>query len=129
MKNFRILAAMFLVCVLPACASSNAAKTAKGSGQSVVYNAAYDKTWNASINAVEATGGEIVEQDKVKGDIVATYGVSAFSWGERVAVFLKSLAKNKTEVEVVSKRAVGMNVTAANWQDDIHQKIADNLSK
>lgn len=129
MNLLKIFGALALVLMLPACASVDVAKNAQGAGTSAVYNASYDKTWDASIQAVQATGGGVVEQDKAAGTIAAKYGVSAFSWGERVALFLKSLGNNKTQVEVVSKRAVGVNVTASNWEDEIHQGISSNLSK
>ncbi|HPD82880.1 MAG: hypothetical protein R3D88_03220 [Alphaproteobacteria bacterium] len=128
MQTYKLIFVIFLTLNLQACASSNAAKTAQGSGLTKTYAASYDATWNASINAVNATYGEVVEENKEEGNIVATYGVTPFSWGERVAVFLKSLGSKETEVEVVSKRAVSTNITAANWEPKIHDKISEELS-
>ena len=127
MKSLKYVILALIGLSLQACAAADSAKYAKGQGMTQVYAASYDDTWDASIAAVDVTSGTIVEQDKTAGSIVAKYGVTAFSWGERVAVFLKSLGKNQTEVEVVSKRAVGVNVTAANWEDDIHENISKTL--
>lgn len=128
MRFFKVFLVISLAVGLHACATVDAAKTAEGSGTVKTYAANYDKTWNVSKSAVETTGGDIVEENKKEGRIVASYGVSAFSWGERVALFLKSLGNKSTQVEVVSKRAVGMNVTASNWEPKLHQKIEEELS-
>ncbi|MGH1398039.1 MAG: DUF3568 family protein [Alphaproteobacteria bacterium] len=127
MKTLRIALIVLVALNLQACASANHAKNAQGEGIKMVYSASYDNTWDASIAAIAATNGKIVEQDQKQGVIAASYGVTAFSWGERVALFLKTLTSKKTEVEVVSKRAVATNITAADWVADIHQELAKTL--
>ena len=129
MKLLKLCIITVLSLSLQACAASNSAKTAQGTGLTKEYVARFDRTFTASVDAVKATNGEIVEENKAEGNIVATYGITPFSWGERVAVFIESLSANKTEVEVVSKRAVATNITAANWETKIHDKIAENLKQ
>lgn len=129
MKLVRFLAILIMPLMLQACASHDSAIGSKGTGISVTYDASYDKTWDASLEAVNETGGSIVSKDKETGKVAASYGVTAFSWGERVALFVKSIGKKQTEVEVVSKRAVAVNVTAADWEPKIHSKIKDKLTK
>ena len=123
---------MFFISVLSlglhACATVDAARQERGSGLVKTYPESFEKTWAASLDAVESTGGRIVEKNPQDGDIIASYGVSAFSWGERLAIFLKSIGSKKTEVEVVSKRAVGVNVTATDWAPKIHQEIEEALA-
>ena len=128
MKTIKIIAISIIALSLQACASHDAARGARGTGQKEIYAASYDRTWDASISAVETTGGKIVESNKEKGDILASYGVTAFSWGERVAVFLKSIGTKQTEVEVATKRAVATNITAKNWDAKLHGTIGKNLA-
>jgi len=49
------------------------------------------------------------------GYILGERGATMFSWGEKVAVYVKSLDSTRTEVEVVSMRAVPVNITASEF--------------
>ncbi|MGH1456655.1 MAG: hypothetical protein ACRBDI_07730 [Alphaproteobacteria bacterium] len=121
---------LLIMCVpfaLNACASVDAAKDEKGLGLTKTYNVGFDTAWTASTAAIQDTGGKVVETSKETGTILASYGVSAFSWGERVGVYLNTVNENSTQIEVASKRAVGMNVTATDWEPKIHAKIGENL--
>jgi hypothetical protein len=42
-------------------------------------------------------------------------------------VFLVEVSSSRTEVEVVSKRALATNVTAQNWESPILDRIEDIL--
>jgi hypothetical protein len=61
--------------------------------------------------------------------VLAEYGVSAFSWGERVGVFSRRAGKGETRVEVVSKRAVAVNVTAKDRTDEIFAALERVLAQ
>ncbi|GAC1527841.1 MAG: hypothetical protein NVS3B11_28560 [Collimonas sp.] len=51
--------------------------------------------------------------------------MSAFSYGENVAMFVEpSGSKDKTKVEVVSKKTLATNVFATNWETVILDKLA-----
>jgi hypothetical protein len=53
---------------------------------------------------------------------------SAFSWGENVAIFVEPIdGKIQTRVEVVNKRALATNITAADWGTRILQSLDKRL--
>jgi len=77
--------------------------------------------------AVFKTGGKVTEENKHDCSILADYGVSAFSWGERVGVFCSKIDRNKTETEVVSKRAISVNITSTDWTEQIYKILDEEL--
>ena len=82
--NITILSAVLILC---GCATSQIAKEAKGTGVKKTYEKTSSVVWDAMKIAVSKTGGEIEEENEQDCSILANYGVSAFSWGERVGVF------------------------------------------
>lgn len=112
--------------VLAGCASLNDAKDAKGQGVKQTYNKPYDTVWDKTIEVVQESKLELVSKDKENGEILAKKGVSAFSYGENVAVFLKK-SETETTVEVVSKKALAANITAKDWTKDIFQELDKKL--
>ena len=60
---------------------------------------------------------------------LAERGVSAFSWGERVAIFVMPDSPARTSVEVVSKRAGTLNITATNFERPFLDKMGEMLQK
>ncbi|WP_321779093.1 hypothetical protein [Sulfurimonas sp.] len=72
------------------CSTVQVAKDSKGTGTKKIYTKSKLEVWSAMKIAVVNTGGEIVEEDTNKCSVLAKYGVSAFSWGERVGGVLLS---------------------------------------
>ena len=101
---FALLSALVLTTFV-GCASIEVAKNAQGTGQKKIYRAPLEKVWVAIPKAIAQTGGDIEESDKTQCSVLAEYGVTWFSWGERVGVFCYRISESETEVEVVSKRA------------------------
>lgn len=128
----RLLIALFAAALLLAntgCSTMADAKAAKGTGTAKVYDKPYDVVWDAVITSVKTSGLSLVSADKAQGSILAKGAISGFSWGENVAVYVDDAGgKVKTRVEVINKRTVGPNITAANWETrlfaDIDKKIA-----
>jgi predicted thioesterase len=59
---------------------------------------------------------------------LAQGSISAFSWGENVAIYVEDVAgKVKTRVEVVNKRALSVNITAADWESKILEELDKRL--
>ena len=107
------------VLLLGGCATTQVAQDAKGTGMKKVYEKPIPVVWKAMHKAITETGGDITQENMQDCTILAEYGVSAFSWGERIGIFCTKQSANTTETEVVSKRAVSVNITA----DDLTEKI------
>lgn len=123
--KYLIIAASLLF--FASCTTLQDAKNARGTGKSENYNHSYEKVWDTSIKVVEESKLDLVAQNKDQGEILAQKGMSAFSYGENVAVFVEEVSPNETKVEVVSKRALETNVVAKNWSNYILNKIREML--
>lgn len=111
------------------CATLADAKASKGSGEFKVYEKSYDVVWDAVIETVNQSNLEIVTEDRERGLVLAQGAVSAFSWGENVAIFVESVdGKIRTRVEVVNKLAVSTNITAPDWEGRILMDLDSKLN-
>lgn len=122
------LIALIIVCFLAllnsGCSTLADAQASRGTGSSKVYEKPYDVVWNAVIEAVRSSGLALVSDNKEKGSILAQGAISAFSWGENVAIYIESVGgKTRTRVEVVNKRALATNITAADWEPRILEAV------
>lgn len=110
------------------CATLADAKGAKGSGMSKTYDHPKEQVWAAIMDVLNETELEIVSSDEERGEILAQRGMTAFSYGENVAIFVEEFnGKMVTRVEVVNKRALATNITAANWGSRLFEKLDERL--
>jgi hypothetical protein len=120
--------ALALLFLTIGCATVQDARMAKGSGLWKVYPLPYETVWRAVAASMEGLGLVIVLQSTSDGVVLAEHGMSAFSWGERIAVFVDDVGGQiRTRVEVVSKRALATNVTAKDWEAPILEAIDSRL--
>jgi len=127
----RLIALLVLVAslVISGCATMADARYARGKGESLVVDAPFDTVWAVVPQVLSYLGLPVAAYNKQDGHILAERGITAFSWGEKVAVFVERVGETKTKVEVVSKRVVAMNITAPNWAPKILQRIEQTLAE
>jgi hypothetical protein len=103
------------------------ARDARGTGTAKIYDEPYDTVWKAVLKSVKATRLELVLDNREKGIILGQGKVGPFTEGENVAIFVDDAGGSKTRVEVVSKRASALNITARNWEtrifDDLDRRL------
>ena len=110
------------------CSTLADAQAAKGQGTSKVYAKDYETVWEATKEVVANSGLDLVAENKEKGTILAQRAMTAFSYGEHVAIFVEAEKEtNKTKVEVVNKRALATNITAANWESTLIRALDKKL--
>ena len=128
---FRILSVAFAVVILSfttACSTLADAQAGKGSGTTRIYDRPYDEVWVAVIDTIKSSDLALVSENKEKGIVLAQGAISAFSWGENVAVFVEDVGgKAKTRVEVLNKRALATNITAKDWETRILEVLDKRL--
>ena len=96
----------------------------KGTGQFEVYEKAYDTTWNAVIEVMKTSKLQLITENKTSGQILAQKGMSAFSYGENVAIFVERQGSElKTRVEVVSETVMPGNTPSENWEKYILKEL------
>jgi len=125
----RAVFGLLTLCVglVTGCTTMADASNAQGQGVSKTFAAPFDVVWKAVPEALSSLGLPVAAENKQDGYILAEHGASAFSWGEKVAVFLTRVAPNETKVEVVSKRALATNITARDWGPDVLQRVEQML--
>jgi len=117
----------FLAVIVSGCASTETVKEAKGQGVSRAYQYAYESVYNAALAAAKTKNLEVVENDKTNGRLMLSHGVTLWSWGERIAVFIKPTATNRTEVEIVSKPVLSPLNFPPDWQQILLDQIDAEL--
>ena len=122
------LICLFLA-VLAGCASTETVKEARGQGVSRVYEAAYESVYNATLEAAKSRNLEVVESDKATGRLVLSHGVTLWSWGERIAVFIGRRGSTATEVEIVSKPVLSPLNFPPDWQKILLDQIDIELRR
>lgn len=130
MKKLLVLIAVALAAFLNAgCSTLADAKAARGSGVSKTYDQPYDAVWDAVLASVKESGLDLVSGDKGTGTVLAQRGMTAFSYGENVAVFVDRVdGKVSTRVEVVNKRTLATNITAADWSTRLFATLDKKLA-
>ncbi len=112
------------------CSTVADARADRGSGVIVSYAAPFDKVWAALPAVLGDLGLKVGADNMAQGYMVVESGASAFSWGERVAIFVERIGtRGHTRVEVVSKAALGINITAADWASRIHEKLGQRFKR
>jgi len=113
---------VFLVLIalhLGACTSLSDVRESRGQGKSRTFDHSFDVVWDAIPIAMNEVDISVVGQSKTDGYYLGSREMTAFSWGERVAVFVDSVSAMRTTVEVVSKRRLQTNITAKNFEDSL----------
>jgi uncharacterized lipoprotein len=112
------------------CSTTADARAERGSGVIVAYAAPFEKVWAAVPEILKELGLRVAGDNTAEGYILVEQGASAFSWGERVAIYVERIGtKGNSRVEVVSKGALGVNITATDWAKPIHDKLAQRFKR
>lgn len=120
---------LFFTCIsfFTGCATLASVRAEKGSGTSRVFPAPVETVWTTTLQATSTLGLSIAVSNEKESYILAETGISAFSWGEKVAVFVDKVDDSHARVEVVSKRVVTTNVFAYSWENRILDKVDELL--
>ena len=112
------------------CSTVADARADRGTGVIVNYVAPFDQMWSALPSVLQELGLKVAGDNMAEGTLLVEHGASGFSWGERVAIFVERIGtKGHSRVEVVSKNAVGVNVTASDWAPKIHEKLGQRFRR
>jgi len=118
------LASLFVL-ALQGCTTLADARKAEGEGVRKVYKTNVETAWKTTLHVLGKLKLDVATENKQEGYILAQRGMGFFqmSYGENVAIFLKSKSENETEVEVVSKKVMSTNIFAPDWSEDIHKQL------
>ncbi|MFQ5541669.1 MAG: hypothetical protein ACE5E2_02475 [Candidatus Binatia bacterium] len=123
----RLLLFFAVAFLLGSCASTQTVKEARGQGIKKMYNHPYEDVYQATLSAAEKQELKILEENKDEGLILLSHGVTLWSWGERIAVFLAEDSDSSTEVEIVSKPVVAPLNFPPDWASRLFTEIDQEL--
>jgi hypothetical protein len=101
----------------------------EGRGTKQVYRTSFDQAWRAAVDAAQAGDLEVVRSDRTSGYVAARRTLRAHTFGENVGIWVREVAPNQTEVEVVSRQAGPPVASWRNWENEIHRTIAAFLAR
>ena len=116
-----------LAILLAGCASTETVRQEKGEGDKRLFNHAYDAVFDATLVVAGKQGLEVVEEERDNGTIMLSHGVTLWSWGERIAVFIKKTSTTQTEVEIISKPIMAPLNFPPDWVNRIFDEIDREL--
>jgi hypothetical protein len=131
---------VLLLVLLGACATTAGLREQRGQGLTRFYAAPLDRVWEAALRAVEANGLRLDRADRGDRFIAATHlpagdpvgppeesvAVSA-DQGERVGIFVDSVAAGAWSVEVVTRRRFALDPSARDWTRAVFRVIDREL--
>ncbi|WP_322024121.1 hypothetical protein [Burkholderia sp. BCC1977] len=115
--------AIFVALIASGCASTESVKETKGEGVSRTYAYAYEPVYNSVLAAAKTKNLKVVENDKSNGRLILSHGVTLWSWGERIAIFVKPISSASTEVEIVSKPVLEPLNFPPDWQKILFEQV------
>ena len=120
---------LLLLAFVAGCTSVSDVANYEGGGQKLTFQASAEAVWAALPASLERVGLEIATADSARQTLLAKGGVSAFSWGEAVAVFVRPVDARHCSVEVVSRKAWIENLTAKRWEKPIFDELAKEFPR
>ena len=122
-----ILLAIFAALLLGACASTETVQQAKGTGEKRTFDANYEAVYQATLSAASKQGLTLTNADKNSGEILMSHGMTPWSWGERVAVFITKISDSQTQVEIISKPVMAPINFPPDWVTKLFDAIGIEL--
>ena len=118
---------MTLTTAIVGCATISTVREAQGTGTAKVYALPLSDLSLKTRKTLGALGLQIAEiessTDGKEVTILAEKGLSAFSYGERIAVFLTEVSPQQAKVEVISKKVLATNIFAKTWTGDFFKML------
>ncbi|GGC84283.1 hypothetical protein [Halopseudomonas salina] len=127
MKAIRSLIVLAAVAIVTGCTTMADSIAEKGTGPYRIYEKPKSEVWAATVEAVPSVGLKLVTANESSNMILAQRGVTAFSYGENVAIFIENYNGNQSRVEIVSKRAMETNVFAPDWSRSLFAYLDSKL--
>ena len=121
------LAVTMALILLVGCASTETVRESKGEGAKDLYSATFENVYAATLRAAQSEELKIVAANKNAGQIDLSHGVTLWSWGERISVFLTRISASETEVEIVSKPVMAPLNFPPDWENRLFKAIDREL--
>lgn len=109
------------------CASTETVRQSEGQGTHRIYERGFEPVFDAALAAAKSRKLEVVESDRASGKLVLSHGVTLWSWGERIALFVRPVAPQRTQVEIVSRPVLAPLNFPPDWDRILLEEIDARL--
>jgi len=129
-NGFRILAVIIVlsfVVLVHGCATMNdvvRVKEAGTEGTTKVYPVNADQAWEISKAVFRWEGSDAIEEHRDQGYMLTSSGMNLVSWGAVMGAWIEPIDKDNTQVTVVTKRRVTINIATTLTESTYHKRFA-----
>ena len=111
------------------CYTSRYAQNGRKNATQQTFATSFDPAWRAAVDAAQMGDLAIVSANRSTGYIHARRTIQPHTFGEDVGMWVTALSPNQTRVEVVSRQAGPPVLWMKNWEKDILNAVAANLTR
>lgn len=129
MKQILTASILLAAALITGCATQSQVAQMESRGKAQVFAAPYQQVWRAAIDAAQIGDLEVRTADTTRGYIAAKRNIRLHTMGENVGIWVKQVSPGETQVEVVSRQAGPPKFWFKNWEDEILNAVAVNLTR
>jgi hypothetical protein len=105
------------------CSTPHSVARLEGHGARKTYDMGFDPVWEAVVSATLMDDLSLTQEDRTKGFISGRRPMAQVTFGDCVAIWVRPISTNRTEVEVVSRRVGAPVPFAANHEKELLEKV------
>lgn len=93
-------------------------------GTTAVYSVNKDQAWEIAKTVFRWEGSDAIEEHRNENYMLTSSGMNMVSWGTVMGAWVKPITEEETEVTVVTKRRVTMNLATTLTETTFHKRFA-----
>ena len=116
-----------LITLLGGCATVNdviRVKEEGSEGTTKVYSVVFDQAWKIARRVFRWEGADAIEEHKDEGYMLTSSGPNVVSWGAVMGAWVTPIDDKNTEVTVVTKRRISINLATTLTESTYHKRFA-----
>jgi hypothetical protein len=126
-RNSLAIVLLLFVALFTGCATMNdvvRVKEAGTEGTTKVYPVDADQAWDISKAVFRWEGTDAIEEHRDQNYMLTSSGMNLVSWGAVMGAWIKPIDKENTEVTVVTKRRITINLATTLMESTYHRRFA-----
>ncbi len=133
-RNAELFAALFAVisvALLSGCATMADVQRVKeegSEGTTKTYPVTADQAWEIAKTVFRWEGSDAIEEHKAEGYMLTSSGMNLISAGAVMGAWIKPLSSELTEVTVVTKRRLSMNLFTTLTETTFHNRFSQAVA-
>jgi len=127
LKFVAVLGILVSLVTLNACSTMTDVVKAKedgAEGTTKIYAVTMNQAWEISKTVFRWEGADAIEEHRDEGYMLTSSGPNLVSWGAVMGAWVKPVDQENTEVTVVTKRRITINVATTLTEGTFHNRFA-----